>query len=81
MAAHQITVPNVKLELDDLLILIRHLDAEARNRIARVLAEEEMDGKLGELIRHLAVKAGPPELSDAAIDLEVMATRKLRHLA
>jgi hypothetical protein len=78
MSAHQITLPNVKLELDDLLALIRRLDAEARQRIAEVLAEAEMDGRLGELIRQLAAKTSSAELSDAEIDREVAEARRAR---
>lgn len=78
MSVHQITLPNVKLELDDLLALIRRLDAEARQRIAEVLAEAEMDSRLGDLIRQLAAKRNSAELSDAEIDREVAEARRAR---
>jgi hypothetical protein len=78
MSVHQITLPNVKLELDDLLALIRRLDGEARQRIAQVLVETEMDGRLSDLIRRLADKPASAEISDAEIDLEVKAVRAKR---
>lgn len=78
MSIHQITIPNVKLELDDLFALVRQLDAEARRRLAEVLVESEMDGRLGDLIRRLASKPASTEISDVDIDLEVKAVRAQR---
>lgn len=76
MPATEVTIPNVKLDLDDLLTLIRRLDAGARRRIAQVLADSEMDARLEGLIRQLAAKSPANDLSDADIDLEVQAVRQ-----
>lgn len=81
MPAKQITVPNVRLDLEDLLDLIRHLDVEARRRVAQTLAEAEIDGRFGDLIRKLAVQKSVDEISDADIDLEIGAHRRQRRSA
>jgi hypothetical protein len=81
MSAIEVTIPNVKLDLDDLLSLIRRLDAGARRRIAQVLADSEMDARLEGLIRQLAAKPSADDLSDADIDLEVKAVRQARTLS
>jgi hypothetical protein len=72
---HQITIPNVKLELAELLALIRGLDADARREIATALADSEMDARLEDLIHQLASRPAIDELSDADLEAEVRAVR------
>lgn len=42
----EIMIPNVRLDLDDLLALVRRLNAGARQRVAQALADTEMDSRL-----------------------------------
>ena len=67
----EITIPEIKVDLENLLELIRRLDASARRRVAQVLADSEMDERLGELIRQLAAKPPVDDLSDKDIDHEI----------
>ena len=49
-----ITIPEVKLTVDQLLKAIRRLDEASRIQVAKVLVETEMDAKLASLIEQLA---------------------------
>jgi len=71
----EITIPEVKVDLEDILDLIRRLDASARRRVAQVLADSEMDERLGELIRQLAAKPPADDFSDKDIDHEIKKAR------
>jgi hypothetical protein len=71
----EITIPEVRVDPEHLLELIRRLDGNARRQIAQVLADSEMDERLGDLIRRLATGPSTDEMSDAAIDREVSAVR------
>ena len=71
----EINIPNVRLELDQLLAAIRKLDKPARIKAARTLAETEMDSELAELIEQLAKNPGKP-VSDSDIHAEIMAARQ-----
>lgn len=75
-AATEITIPNVKLDLDELLALILRLDADARRRIAQALANFEMDARLDGMIHQIASKPLVDVLSDADIASEVNAVRQ-----
>jgi hypothetical protein len=77
MAVHspEITISNVRLDLEELLAVIRNLDEPSRACIAQALAEVEMDSRLKSLIEQLATKAPVEDISDADIDREVQAVR------
>lgn len=77
MAAHstEITIPNVRLGLEELLTVIQSLDEPSRARVARTLAEVEMDARFKELIDQLAARAPAEDITDADIDREVQAVR------
>ncbi len=66
------------LSLEQLLAIIRNLDAFARSRVAQALAESEMDARFEQLILRLANKRPVGEVSDAAIQAEVNAVRQAR---
>ena len=66
-----------ELSLEQVLAVIRRLDAAARSRVAQVLAEKEMDARFEQLIRSLASKP-PVDVSDAEIQAEVNAVREAR---
>jgi hypothetical protein len=71
----EITLPKVRLDLDDLLAVIQNLDEASRARVARVLAETEMEARWKTLIAQLAARAPADDLTDADIDREVRAVR------
>lgn len=72
----EITIPNVRLALEDLLSVIQSLDEPSRARVAQALAEVEMDARLGGLIRQLAAKAPAKDLTDADLEREARAVRR-----
>lgn len=77
MAVHssEITISNVRLDLEELLAVIRRLDQPSRACVAQALAEVEMDSRLKGLIEQLAAKAPVEDITDAEIDREVQAVR------
>ncbi|QTA81445.1 Uncharacterized protein dnl_37800 [Desulfonema limicola] len=71
----EITIPNVRLNLNQLLTIIRHLDKPARIEVARVLTETGMDAELNELIYQL--EAMPDKnISNDDIAKEIRAVRQ-----
>lgn len=72
----EITIPNVRLGLDELLAVIQSLDQPSRARVARALVEAEMDARFRELIEQMAALAPAEDITDADIDREVQAVRK-----
>lgn len=66
-----------EITTEELLAVIQGLDAPSRARVARALAEVEMDARLKDLIEQLAARAPGPgdDLTDADIDREVQAVR------
>ncbi|HEV8583157.1 MAG TPA: hypothetical protein VGX68_29165 [Thermoanaerobaculia bacterium] len=72
----EITIPNVRLGLEELLAVIHDLDEPSRTRVAQVLAETEMDARFKDLIAELAARAPAAEISDAEIDREVQMVRE-----
>lgn len=73
--APEITIPNVRLGLEELLAVIQGLDAPSRARVAQTLGEVEMDARLKDLVEQLAVRVPADDLTDADIDREVRAVR------
>jgi hypothetical protein len=71
----EITIPNVRLGLEDLLAVIQSLDEPSRARVARALAETELDARFKDLIEQLAARAPAEGITDADIDREVQAVR------
>ena len=70
-----VTIPNIKLNLNQLLAVIRQLDEPARVQVARVLVETKMDAQLGNLIDQLAKTPPADHVSDADIQTEIEAVR------
>ena len=64
--------------LEQVLEVIRRLDAAARSRVAQALAESEMDARFERLILSLAKKPPVDDISDAEIQAEVDAVRHAR---
>lgn len=75
---HFITIPEVKLTIDQLFKAVRQLDDSSRSHLARVLMETEMDAKLHKLIENLAKTAPASDISDEDIEGEIKSVRKER---
>ncbi|HZF13282.1 MAG TPA: hypothetical protein VFE33_31210 [Thermoanaerobaculia bacterium] len=71
----EITIPNVRLGLEELLTVIQGLDEPSRARVAQALAEVEMDARFRDLIQELAARDPAGDVTDAEIDREVQAVR------
>ncbi len=71
----EITIPNVRLGLDELLGVIQSLDEPSRARVAQALADAEMDARFKDLIQQLAAQVPAEDITDAEIDEEVEAVR------
>lgn len=72
-----ITIPEVKLTVDQLLKVVRQLDDASRIQVARVLMETEMDAKLASLIEKLAKTTPADDISGEDIEAEIKAVRNL----
>jgi hypothetical protein len=77
MHSTHITIPEVKLTIDQFLKAVRQLDDASRIQLARVLMETEMDAKLANLIESLAKTAPVGDVSDEDIKAEIKAVREL----
>lgn len=75
LGSSEITIPNVRLGLEDLLAVIQNLDEASRARVAQALAEVEIEARFKDLIRQLAARAPAEDITDADIDREVQAVR------
>lgn len=75
LSSSEIIIPNVRLGLEDLLVVIHSLDKSSRARVARALAETEMDARFKDLITQLATRVPAEDITDADIDREVQAVR------
>lgn len=76
----QVTIPNVTLSLDQLLVAIRQLDERSLSQIAQAIIEKDRDARLVELIRRLNQRdtALTIDVSDDVINTEVQAVRQGR---
>jgi hypothetical protein len=73
--SNMVTIPNIELSLDQLLAVIRRLDAPARIQVARVLLETKMDAEMANLIDQLARTPPADDVSDADIKREIEVVR------
>ncbi|MCZ7666033.1 MAG: hypothetical protein M5U34_01715 [Chloroflexi bacterium] len=74
-----ITIPNVQLTLDELIGVVRTLDADSRSKVAQALIADDMDAKFSQLILRLANKKPDTDISDEEIAAEIRAVRQQRH--
>ena len=72
-----ITIPDIKLTIDQFLKTIRQLDKTTRIQVALVLLETEMDARLASLIEQLAETSPADDISDEDIEAEIKAVRNL----
>lgn len=70
--------PTIKITLDQLLSAVRQLDEPARQQVARVLLETQMDAQLEQLLDELAQKPPVEDISDVDISAEVQIIRQRR---
>jgi hypothetical protein len=75
LRSSEITIPNVRLGLEELLAVIQSLDEPSQTRVTQALAEAEMDARFKDLIRQIAARAPAEDLTDADLDREVQAVR------
>lgn len=71
-----ITIPNVNITLDQLLLAIRQLDEPAQRQVAQVLLETRLDVQLNNLLEELVQKSPADDISGADIVAEVEAVRQ-----
>ena len=76
--AVEITVPNVKMSLDQLLDVVRQLNEAGRARVAQALLDTMMDQELRSLLSELASSPPADDISDEEIQAEVRAVRGAR---
>lgn len=76
MSTKTVTVPNVQLTLEQLIIAVRQLEPDARSELAQALLADEMDERFAQLIKRLANKPPVTDISDEAINAEVSAVRR-----
>ncbi|HEY3289465.1 MAG TPA: hypothetical protein VGK87_04995 [Anaerolineae bacterium] len=76
----RVTIPNVTLSLDQLLVAIRQLDERSLSQIAQAILEKDRDVRLIELIRRLSQRdtALTTDVSDDVINAEVQAVSQAR---
>lgn len=68
MTTTTVTIPNVHLSLDDLILALRQLEPEARVQVAEALLQDDLDRRLAELIMRLVRKEPSAEISMADIN-------------
>ena len=80
MSIATVTLPNVKVELtvDQLILAARQLEPEERARLARALADNQLDSELARLIADLYSHSPVEDISDEEILDEIRAVRQGR---
>ncbi len=68
-----ITIPNLQLDINQLLTIVRQLDENARIKVAQTPVDTQMDDKLSGLIQRLAGKMPADALTLDDIQCEVNA--------
>ncbi|MCB0189125.1 MAG: hypothetical protein KDE31_32875 [Caldilineaceae bacterium] len=80
MSTATITISNMKIELtlEQLIAAIGQLQTEDRAKLARALADTELDADLARLIAELYSKPPIEDVSDEIILSEIRAVRRQR---
>lgn len=73
-----VTVQNISVELtvEQLIAAVSQLEPDARAKVARALAETELDAELTNLITVLYMQSPADDISDADIQAEIDAVRR-----
>lgn len=72
-----VTIPQVEIEFEQLLSVIRHLKPAARSEVAKALVETELEARMEELIESLAKRPPAEDVTDADIMREVNVVREI----
>lgn len=80
MSTATITVPNIQVQLtiEQLITAVRQLEPSERAKLARVLADSELDTELTQLITELYSQPPVDEISDDDILAEIRTVRQQR---
>lgn len=80
MSASTIVIPNIQVQLtfEQLITAVRQLEPGERAKLARVLADTELDSDLTRLMNELYNQPPIDELSDDDILAEIRAVRQQR---
>ncbi len=80
MSVSTITISNIQLQLttEQLITAISQLELKERAKLARALADTELDAELAKLITDLYSQPSVDDISDDDIAAEVQAVRQQR---
>lgn len=80
MSTATITIPNIQVQLtiEQLITAVRQLEPRERAKLARVLADTELDAELTKLITELYSQPPIDEISDDDILAEIRTVRQQR---
>ena len=80
MSTATITIPNIQIQLtvEQLITAVRQLEPGERAKLARVLADTELDTELMQLITELYSQPPVDDISDDDILAEIRAVRQQR---
>lgn len=78
MSTATVTIPNIEVQLtvEQLIAAVRQLEPAQRAKVARALADSELDAELLQLINELYSRPPADDISDADIAAEVRAVRQ-----
>jgi hypothetical protein len=78
MSTATITIPNIKVQLtvEQLITAVRQLEPGERAKLARALADSELDMELTQLIADLYDQPPIDEITDDEILAEIQAVRR-----
>lgn len=76
-----VTIPNVQLTIDQLVTVVRHLEPDARARVAQALLADDMDARLAMLINRLASKPPVTDVTDKDINEVIRSVRQQRSIS
>lgn len=80
MSVATITIPDIQVQLtiEQLITAVHQLEPRERAKLARVLADTELDAELTQLITELYSQPPVDEISDDDILVEIQAVRQPR---
>jgi hypothetical protein len=78
MSTATVTIPNIQVQLtvEQLMMAVRQLDPGERAKLARALADTELDTELSQLIAELYSQPPVDDISDDEIQAEIRAVRQ-----
>ena len=78
MSTATVTIPNIQVQLtvEQLMMAVRQLDPGERAKLARALADTELDTELSQLIAELYSQPPVDDISDDEVQAEIRAVRQ-----